>query len=282
MPLSFWAFPQDAERGLPKLEQDARGAFEFFSDRVGPYVYDKLAHVQAAGMGGGMESTTNIFYGEKSVAAGNTRRSSTRPRTSGSATAVTESDWNDVWLSEGFATYFTLLYTEYAAGREAFVDGLRRSRDNVLRLEKAQPNTPVVHANFKESGNRRRTRVRVSERRLDAAHAARSDRHGRLLARHPRLLPRAHERPGNDGRLPHAMEAESGQDLGPFFTQWLTRSGVPAIEGTWRYDAAAKNVVDRTSSDTTGLTLPVSDRRRRHSGIRPESHRPAADAGPRE
>ncbi len=25
--------------------------------------------------------------------------------------AVTESDWDDVWLSEGFATYFTLLFS---------------------------------------------------------------------------------------------------------------------------------------------------------------------------
>ena len=28
--------------------------------------------------------------------------------------AVTERDWDDVWLSEGFATYFTLFFTEHA------------------------------------------------------------------------------------------------------------------------------------------------------------------------
>ncbi|MBP8274815.1 MAG: hypothetical protein KAY59_10310, partial [Acidobacteria bacterium] len=27
------------------------------------------------------------------------------------------------------------------------------------------------------------------------------------------------------------------------FAQWLTRSGVPAVEGSWRYDAAAKQIV---------------------------------------
>ena len=27
--------------------------------------------------------------------------------------SVTENDWDDVWLSEGFATYFTLLFTEH-------------------------------------------------------------------------------------------------------------------------------------------------------------------------
>ena len=43
--------------------------------------------------------------------------------------------------------------------------------------------------------------------------------------------------------LRRAMEQVSGQDLAWFFRQWLNRSGVPAIEGTWRYDAAAKQVV---------------------------------------
>ncbi len=246
VPLSFWAFPQDAERGLPKLEKDARGAFEFFSDRVGPYVYDKLAHVQAAGMGGGMESTTNIFYGEKSVAA---TTNNTLPIVHETAhqwfgNSVTESDWNDVWLSEGFATYFTLLYTEYAAGREAFVDGLRRSRDNVLRAEKAQPNTPVVHANFKESGASAPNTQFAYQKGGWTLHMLR-DRIGTdAFWRGIRAYYREHMNGlATTDDLRHAMEAESGQDLGPFFKQWLTRSGVPAIEGTWRYDAAAKNVV---------------------------------------
>ena len=38
--------------------------------------------------------------------------------------AVTEKDWDDVWLSEGFATYFTHLFTEHFSGRDAFVRGL--------------------------------------------------------------------------------------------------------------------------------------------------------------
>ena len=116
-------------QGLTALERDARGAFEFFSENIGPYAYQKLAHVEAAGMGGGTEHATNIFYGEKSVTAGSAPVvHETAHQWFGDA--VTESDWNDVWLSEGFATYFTLLYTEHASGRDAFVDGLRRSRDS--------------------------------------------------------------------------------------------------------------------------------------------------------
>ena len=36
---------------------------------------------------------------------------------------TTESDWDDVWLSEGFATYFTLLFREHQYGRDDFIEG---------------------------------------------------------------------------------------------------------------------------------------------------------------
>jgi aminopeptidase N len=43
--------------------------------------------------------------------------------------------------------------------------------------------------------------------------------------------------------LRRAMEEVSGQDLGWFFAEWLTRSGVPHVSGSWRYDAAARQIV---------------------------------------
>ena len=48
------------------------------------------------------------------------------------------------------------------------------------------------------------------------------------------------------------MERESGQDLAWFFRQWLNRSGVPAIQGTWRYDATAKQVVVTVTQTQAG------------------------------
>ena len=56
----------------------------FFVEQIGPYAYEKLANVQAAGLSGGTEHASAIFYGEKGVAAG-ARRWSTRSRTIGSA-----------------------------------------------------------------------------------------------------------------------------------------------------------------------------------------------------
>jgi aminopeptidase N len=242
VPLSYWAFPQDADKGLAALEREARGSFEFFSDRVGPYAYAKLAHVEAAGMGGGTEHVSNIFYGEKSVTAGNAPVvHETAHQWFGDA--VTENDWNDVWLSEGFATYFTLLYTEYAAGRDAFVDGLRRSRNAVLRLEQALPNTPVVHVNLDEAATQPNNRL-VYEKGAWTLHMLRD-----LIGTEPfwRGIRLYYQRYANGlastADLRRAMEEVSGQDLRWFFAQWLTRSGVPQVSGDWRYDTAAKQMI---------------------------------------
>jgi aminopeptidase N len=242
VPLSFWTFPQDADKGLITLARDARESFEFFSDRIGPYAYGKLAHVEAAGVSGGMEHVSNIFYGEKGVTAGDAPVvHETAHQWFGDA--VTESDWNDVWLSEGFATYFTLLYTEHAAGRDAFVAGLRRSRDAVLRLETSLPNTPVVHANLNEAATAPNNRL-VYEKGAWTLHMLRdligSDAFWRGIRqyyqRHMNGL-------ASTDDLRRVMEEVSGVELRWFFDQWLTRSGVPQLSGSWRYDAAARQTI---------------------------------------
>ena len=61
--LSSWVFPQEREAGLNAFRAHTQPILEFFIDRIGPYSYEKLAQVQANGVGGGMELASSIFYG---------------------------------------------------------------------------------------------------------------------------------------------------------------------------------------------------------------------------
>jgi aminopeptidase N len=241
VPQQVWVFPQDADTGRRIFELTGRRAFDFFSEHVGPYAYEKLAHVQAAGLGGGTEHATVIFYGEKGVAAGNA------PVVHEVAhqwwgNAVTERDWDDVWLSEGFATYFTLLYLEHVEGRDAFVRGLRNSRTRILDLEKKMPNTPIVHRNL--SDMRRVLNQFVYQKGGWTLHMLRNvvgtDTFWTGIREYYR---RYQNQNASTDDLRRVMEEVSGKDLRWFFTQWLTRSGVPALTGEWRYDATQKQVV---------------------------------------
>ena len=258
VPHQYWVFPQDVERGYALFDRDAVACFEFFVRNIGPYAYEKLAHVQAAGMGGGTEHASNIFYGEKGIAGGN------GPVVHEVAhqwfgNAVTEKDWDDVWLSEGFATYFTLLYTEFARGRDAFVQGVQASRRTVLQLEQKSPTTPVVHRNLDEKTQRVLNNF-VYQKGGWTLHMLRgligTERFWSGIRTYYRRYMNGN---ASTDDFRQVMEQASGQDLRWFFTQWLNRSGVPKIEGSWRYNAERKQIEVTVAQTQTGepFRLPI-------------------------
>lgn len=240
-PLSFWAFAQDDGLSLETLQRDAKGAFEFFSERIAPYPYAKLAHVQAAGIGGATEHASNIFYGEHDVADG---RAPTVHETVHQwfGNTVTPKDWDEVWLSEGFATYLALLYFEHTYGRDDFVSGLKRSRDTVLNFERANLNVPLVHQNINEATQSPLNPL-VYEKGAWVLHMLRHRLGVQVFWEGVREYYRRHMHGhATSDDFCRAMEHVANIDLKPFFDQWLHRSGVPKVSGSWRYDPTSKNL----------------------------------------
>jgi aminopeptidase N len=41
--LQSWVFPQNRDEGITAFEEPARQAVEYYSERIGPYPYEKLA-----------------------------------------------------------------------------------------------------------------------------------------------------------------------------------------------------------------------------------------------
>ena len=245
IPLQWWVYQQDREAGAITFEEPTRRAIDFFSENIGPYPYEKLANVQFIG-GGGTEHASAIFYGQNSV--------TTRGPATGLVAheiahqwwgnAVTESDWDDVWLSEGFATYFTHLYYEHYYGRDALVTRMRNDRTRILTAEAANPGRAVIHDNLADMAQVLRPSTIIYQKGGFVLHMLR-DRIGNeaFWAGIREYYKQYRDRNASTDDLRRVMEETSGQELGWFFSQWLRRAQSPVVEGTWRYDATSKRVV---------------------------------------
>ena len=257
IPQQVWVFPQDRDKGYAIFELTGRRAFEFFSDWIGPYAYEKLAHVQAAGISGGTEHASAIFYGEKGVAGG---RAPVVHEVAHQwfGNAVTEKDWDDVWLSEGFATYFTHLYNEQFEGRDAFVRGLKNDVNTIVSAQKAAPDQPIIHRNLADM-SKVLNRL-VYQKGGWTLHMLR----GMIGTEHfwngiREYYARYRNQNASTDDFRRVMEKASGSSLSWFFEQWLTRPGMPALRGGWRYDAATKQVQVELTQVQTGAAyrLPL-------------------------
>lgn len=257
VPLETWVFPQDRDAGIATFETATRQAIEFFSGHIGPYPYEKLADVEAAGFEGGMEHASAIFFGQRVV--------SNRPNPSIVAhevahqwfgDSVTESDWDDVWLSEGFATYFALLATEHQDGRDAFVAGLKRSRAAIFQTERRLPGVAVVQSKpWKGIPN-----PIIYQKGAWALHMLR----GQIGDERFWAGIREYYRRYRDGNASTAdfrkvMEEISGSALGRFFDQWLYRAGSPVVEGAWAYNSGSGKIEIELSQTQPGdaWRLPI-------------------------
>ena len=263
IPLETWVYRQDREIGPAWFEPDARAALEFFSEHVGPYSYEKLANVEAAGFKGGTEHASAIFYGESSILQ--------RPGTPLIAheiahqwfgNAVTEADWDDVWLSEGFATYFTLLFTEHSQGRDAFVAGLRNSRLAVFKMESDNPDWKVRHSNL--SNMKLVLNRLIYQKGGWTLHMLRCMIGDEAFWKGIRQYYSRHQNSNaTTADFQRAMEEASGQKLGWFFDQWLNRAGSPIVTGSWRWDPASSTVavsLEQSVDYRLPLEIAIGDR----------------------
>jgi len=237
--IQTWVYRQDRDAGFYDFQTPTKAALTFFTEYVGPFAYEKLANIQSNNSTGGMEAASAIMYSERSVTGKRDARWQTvithEIAHQWFGDAVTEADWDDVWLSEGFATYFTLLFTEHTAGRDAFVAGLQSSREQIIKYLQKNPDAPVVHDQLSDMSQV--TSALTYQKGAWTLHMLRS-----LMgdAKFQQGIQSYYRRYFNTNAFTadfrKEMEQASGLDLGSFFSQWLNRGGMPYIKGRWSWN----------------------------------------------
>ena len=244
--IQTWVYKQDREAGFYDFAVPTKHTLQFFSDYVGPFAYEKLANIQSNSVGGGMEAATAIFYGDNSVTGKRTSRWRNviihEVAHQWFGNAVTEYDWDDVWLSEGFATYFTLLFREHAYGREDFVSGLISSRERVFDYYEDHKNYRIVHNNLSDMSQV--TSGQTYQKGAWILHMLRNligDEKFQEAIRN--YYSRYINSNATTDDFKHEMEIVSGLDLDMFFNQWLYQGGHIVLDGSWKYDDKKKEII---------------------------------------
>ena len=259
IPLSAWVFPQEKDVSFGAFRSFTQPILEFYIDHIGPYSYEKLAQVEANGVGGGMELASDIFYGYGANGPGRQLIAHEMAH-QWFGNSATENDWDHVWLSEGFATYFALLYQEFQDGHDAFLDGVRRSKTQAITYALAHPDSTIVHNNLADISQVIANNAQIYQGGAQVLHNIRGVVGTDAFWSGIRLYyNRFQNSNATSDDFRHAMEEASGKDLDWLFRELLNRGGALQITGSWRYDAAAKQVevtLDQTQS-TDVYRMPI-------------------------
>ena len=237
-----WVFPQDREAGFFDFAR-ARAPLEFFSTHIGPYAYEKLANVQVTAPVGATEAATNVFYNQDFVKGDRSREWVVAHEVAHHwwGNSVTEDDWDHVWLSEGFATYFTLLFAEYSEGRDRFVEGLESARERVFAFDADDPAYRIVHQDLADMS--KVTSSQTYQKGAWVLHMLRG-----IMGDEPfwdgirEYYRRYRDSNCSTDDFRAVMEEFHGQSLSWFFDQWLYRGGKLELAGTWSYDEASQKL----------------------------------------
>jgi len=244
--IQTWVFKQDRDPGFYDFAEPTKKVLEFYSNYIGPYSYEKLANIQSNSVSGGMEAASAILYSANSVKGDrNTRWRNVVIHEIAHqwfGNAVTEYDWDDIWLSEGFATYFTLLFIEHEYGRDAFIQGLQSSQKSVDAFYEKNPNYTIIHDNLKNMKDV--TSSQTYQKGSWILHMLRGVLGTEVFWKGIRAYYKKYkDLNASTDDFKKVIEEVSGMDLTVFFKQWLYYPGALKLDGVWHYDKLEGEIV---------------------------------------
>lgn len=234
VPLSSWVYPQDRDNGFYDYAL-ASPIMDYFIGHVGSYPFQKLANVQSKTRFGGMENAGNIFYTENSIDGKGTAEDLIAHEVAHQwfGNSASELNWHHIWLSEGFATYFTNLYIENKYGRDQFVERVKKQRNEIITYSKENL-APIV--NTQVTDYMKLLNANSYQKGGWVLHMLRRELGDEVFWKGIRKYYDTYKLSNALSEdLQRIMEEVSEKDLNNFFKQWLYQAGQPDLEIQWAY-----------------------------------------------
>lgn len=240
-PLSYYV-PQKDAAYAPKGFAPAALALAFYSQTIAPYPYEKLGLIVGATRFGGMENSSAIVFAstifDPHVNDKMSRRFDVPTRMEDVIAheiahqwfgdSVTESTWADLWLSEGFATYFAGLFIERYEGDEAFREFMQDAATRYFTFEK-QHKSPIHDTETQDL--MKLLNPNNYEKGAWVLHMLRRRLGDEAFFKGLRDYYNAHrEANASTEDLRAALEKSSSKNLKQFFARWIYDAGHPIYE----------------------------------------------------
>lgn len=244
LPLAMLVPPSN-EAQAANAFADTRKIIEFFQKEIGvPFPWDKYYQVYCHDfIAGGMENTSCTFEASSMLFNSDTETLRSLHRLDAHETAhqwfgdlVTCRDWSHLWLNEGFASYYTVLYEQAKSGDDAMKYSLWLEAEEVLE---AKDTRPTVWRDYGDPMQQFDTRVYPKGAWI--LHMLRSQLGPELY----RLAIRTYLERHRNGivstdDLHEVVEEISGLSFDAFFDQWVYHGGFPELKVEYAWDAASK------------------------------------------
>ncbi|MEQ1851086.1 MAG: M1 family aminopeptidase [Chthoniobacteraceae bacterium] len=244
LPLAMLVPPSEMPRAANAF-RDTKAIIQFFQRETGvDFPWDKYYQVYCLDFtAGGMENTSCTFLASRLLFDDDTEQLRTLHRLDAHETAhqwfgdlVTCRDWSHLWLNEGFASYYTVLYEEQKLGRDAMLLALWNEAQTVF---KSSDTRPTVWRDYRDP--MQQFDFRVYPKGAWILHMIRSRLGPELYRKGVRAYLERHRNGiATTDDLQAAFEEQSGLSFDQFFDQWLYHGGVPELKVDYAWDAASK------------------------------------------
>ena len=272
IPIEVWTYPEDSAYADSVPFRRATEIVEVMQRLIGPFPYEKLAHVQSSTRFGGMENSSAIFYAEKPYVERRMGEGVVRHETAHQwfGDAVTPRDWPHLWLSEGFATYFDGVIGAALDGDSVLVNGMRANAETYFKS--AVTDRPIVDSGF-AAEPMKLLNANSYPKGAWVLHMLRGLIGDRPFFDGLRTYYRTYrDSTATSEDFERVMERASGKNLTWFFHQWLYQPGYPQLDVTWQREAGAGRmlvgITQRQKPEWGLFRLPVLTLEFRDSGGR--------------
>ena len=258
----------------PGTERKARSSFaktpammRWFIERLNyEYPYNKYAQTVVTNfIFGGMENITATTQADTEILSGEDDDPSLSADNlvahelshSWFGNLATAKDWANLWVNEGFATFFEAAFNEHEGGRDAYLYELREDSSEYFSEDSFQYRRPIV-------SNRYRNPVDLFDATVYkkggfVVHMLRETVGDEVFWRALNVYLNEHKYQNTDvNTVKDVFENVSGKDLDWFFDQWLFKAGYPELRVRQTYNAATRQLtLDVQQTQTPDSITPA-------------------------